>query len=79
MKFVDEAIVRVRAGNGGRGATRRQHWARNALVVGQTALALVLLIGAGDVAEVVLRWRLEQAPAGAKLTLRPLLALRDVR
>lgn len=33
--------------NGGRGATRRQHWARNGLVVGQTALALVLLIGSG--------------------------------
>jgi putative ABC transport system permease protein len=30
---------------GGRGATGRRHWARNALVVGQTALALVLLIG----------------------------------
>ncbi len=30
---------------GGRGATGRRHWARNGLVVGQTALALVLLIG----------------------------------
>jgi predicted permease len=30
---------------GGRGATGRRHWARNVLVVGQTALALVLLIG----------------------------------
>jgi predicted permease len=33
--------------NGGRGSTGRRHWARNALVVGQTALALVLLIGSG--------------------------------
>ncbi len=33
--------------NGGRGATHRRHWARNGLVVGQTALALVLLIGSG--------------------------------
>lgn len=32
---------------GGRGSTRRHHFARNALVVGQTALALVLLIGSG--------------------------------
>ena len=32
---------------GGRGATRGRHWGRDALVVGQTALALVLLIGAG--------------------------------
>lgn len=32
---------------GGRGSTRAQHWLRNALVVGQTALALVLLIGSG--------------------------------
>lgn len=32
---------------GGRGATGRRHWGRDALVVGQTALALVLLIGAG--------------------------------
>lgn len=30
---------------GGRGSTGRRHWARNGLVVGQTALALVLLIG----------------------------------
>ncbi len=33
--------------NGGRGSTRRRHWGRNGLVVGQTALALVLLIGSG--------------------------------
>ncbi len=32
---------------GGRGSTRRRHWARDGLVVGQTALALVLLIGSG--------------------------------
>jgi putative ABC transport system permease protein len=31
----------------GRGSTRRRHWAREGLVVAQTALALVLLIGAG--------------------------------
>lgn len=30
---------------GGRGATRHHHWVRNTLVAGQTALALVLLIG----------------------------------
>ncbi len=32
---------------GGRSATRQSHWARNGLVVGQTALALVLLIASG--------------------------------
>jgi predicted permease len=32
---------------GGRGATRRTNWARDGLVVGQTALALVLLIASG--------------------------------
>ncbi|MGV3708978.1 MAG: ABC transporter permease [Gemmatimonas sp.] len=32
---------------GGRGATRRTNWTRDGLVVGQTALALVLLIGSG--------------------------------
>jgi predicted permease len=32
---------------GGRGSTGRRHWGRDALVVGQTALALVLLIGSG--------------------------------
>lgn len=32
---------------GGRGSTRKSHWLRNSLVVGQTALALVLLIGSG--------------------------------
>ena len=31
--------------DGGRGATGRRHWGRDLLVVGQTALALVLLIG----------------------------------
>jgi predicted permease len=33
--------------DGGRGSTRRRHWGRDGLVVGQTALALVLLIGSG--------------------------------
>src|SRR5262249_39301784 len=32
---------------GGRGSTRRRHWGRNGLVIAQTALALVLLIGSG--------------------------------
>ena len=38
-------LTRLR--DGGRGSTRRHHWARNGLVVGQTSLALVLLIGSG--------------------------------
>jgi predicted permease len=38
-------LARLR--DGGRGSTRRSHWARNGLVVGQTALALLLLIGSG--------------------------------
>ncbi len=33
--------------DGGRGMTGRRQWLRHALVVGQTALALILLIGAG--------------------------------
>src|SRR5262249_26205583 len=37
-------LTRLR--EGGRGATGRRHWGRDALVIGQTALALVLLIGA---------------------------------
>ena len=37
----------TRLRDGGRGATRKRHWARDGLVVGQTALALVLLIGSG--------------------------------
>ncbi|HET6680236.1 MAG TPA: ABC transporter permease, partial [Gemmatimonadaceae bacterium] len=36
-------LTRLR--EGGRGATRGRHWGRDALVVGQAALALVLLIG----------------------------------
>jgi len=32
---------------GGRSSTGRRHWVRNALVAGQTALTLVLLIGSG--------------------------------
>jgi putative ABC transport system permease protein len=38
-------LLRLR--EGGRGATRRRHWARDGLVVGQTAMALILLIGSG--------------------------------
>ena len=38
-------LTRLR--DGGRGSTAQRTWARNALVVGQTALALVLLIGSG--------------------------------
>ena len=38
-------LLRLR--EGGRGATRRRHWTRDGLVVAQTALALVLLIGSG--------------------------------
>ena len=33
--------------DGSRGTTRRRHWGRDGLVAGQTALALVLLIGSG--------------------------------
>jgi putative ABC transport system permease protein len=36
-------LMRLR--EGGRGSTGRRHWGRDLLVVGQTALALVLLIG----------------------------------
>jgi predicted permease len=38
-------LARLR--EGGRGYTRRRHWGRNGLVIAQTALALVLLIGSG--------------------------------
>jgi putative ABC transport system permease protein len=37
----------ARLREGGRGTTRRRRWARTVLVAGQTALALVLLIGSG--------------------------------
>jgi putative ABC transport system permease protein len=38
-------LLRLR--EGGRGSTRRRHWGRDGLVVGQTAMALILLIGSG--------------------------------
>ena len=38
-------LARLR--EGGRGMTRQRHWVRDGLVVAQTALALVLLIGSG--------------------------------
>ncbi|MGE0354147.1 MAG: ABC transporter permease [Gemmatimonadales bacterium] len=38
-------LLRLR--EGGWGSTRHRHWARSGLVIGQTALALVLLIGSG--------------------------------
>jgi predicted permease len=37
----------TRLAEGGRGSTGRRHWTRDGLVAGQTALALVLLIGSG--------------------------------
>jgi predicted permease len=48
MPAVRSSLASVdRLRDGGRGTTRRRHWARNGLVVAQTALALVLLIGSG--------------------------------
>jgi len=43
VRFSAPNLARLR--EGGRGSTRRRHWLRNSLVVGQTALALFLLIG----------------------------------
>ncbi|REJ75128.1 MAG: hypothetical protein DWQ36_06155 [Acidobacteria bacterium] len=53
-------ISRLRQGE--RGATRRRHWGRTALVTAQTALALVLLIGSG----LLMRsfWELRQVDPG---------------
>ena len=45
VRFSGPALTRLR--DGGRGSTRRQRWGQNGLVVAQTALALVLLIGSG--------------------------------
>jgi predicted permease len=44
MRASSPELTRLRGG--GRGATRGRQWGRDLLVVGQTALALVLLIGA---------------------------------
>ncbi|NKB88462.1 MAG: FtsX-like permease family protein [Acidobacteria bacterium] len=46
----------------GRGSTNRRHWGRDALVVGQTALALVLLIGSGLLARSF--WELRNVDPG---------------
>jgi len=53
-------LMRLR--EGGRGATRERHVARDALVVGQTALALVLLVGSGLLVRSF--WRLEHVNPG---------------
>ncbi|MES2124495.1 MAG: ABC transporter permease [Gemmatimonadota bacterium] len=45
IKASEPDLKRLR--EGGRGATRGQTWVRNGLVVAQTAMALVLLIGSG--------------------------------
>ena len=45
IRVSEPNMLRLR--EGGRGATRQRNWARDGLVVAQTALALVLLIGSG--------------------------------
>lgn len=45
LRGSDPDLTRLR--EGGRGSTRQRHWLRSGLVVGQTALALALLIGSG--------------------------------
>jgi hypothetical protein len=45
LRSSSPSLKRLR--DGGRGSTRRRHWARDGLVVAQTSLALVLLVGAG--------------------------------
>ncbi len=56
----------TRLHDGGRSITRRQHGVRNGLVIGQTALALILLIGAG----LLLRsaWEMGRADLGYDTT-----------
>ena len=45
LRAASPDLLRLR--DGSRGSTRRRHWGRDGLVVAQTALALVLLIGSG--------------------------------
>ncbi len=45
IRVSEPSMLRLR--EGGRGATRQRNWARDGLVVVQTALALALLIGSG--------------------------------
>jgi predicted permease len=45
VRMANATFARLR--DGGRGATGRRSWMRDGLVVGQTALALVLIIGSG--------------------------------
>ena len=45
LRAASPDLTRLR--EGGRGSTRRRHWSRDGLVVAQTAMALVLLIGSG--------------------------------
>ena len=45
VRSSEPSLDRLR--DGSRGSTRRRHWARDGLVVAQTALALALLIGSG--------------------------------
>ncbi len=83
-------LMRLR--EGGRGATRRRGWARDGLVVTQTALALVLLIGSGllmrsfrALRQVDPGYRTEDifsfqiAPEGATLTDGPSFARFDLQ
>ena len=62
-------LTRLR--EGGRGATRGRHWGRNGLVVGQTAFALVLLIGSGLLRAQLLRRCATSIPATTRRTSSP--------
>ena len=82
-------LTRLR--EGGRGSTRRRGWARDGLVIAQTALALVLLIGSGLLVrsfralrqvdpgyEIENIFTFQIAPEGAHLTDGPSIARFDL-
>ncbi len=64
---------------GSRSATRRSHWTRRVLVIGEVALAMVLLVSAGLVLRTLWNWQHLEPGFDASQVMTASLSLRDAQ